>query len=422
MGKEPDELFDKVFSFQPECSESPAIHHERVYPELLLHQAPHAAQYYGSLQQFTRQFVDEESHRSIVQFSSSKLEQLLREKVNAWNSNDSEARLNSADRDMTVSVPVSSNSAVNSLFSWSTSDSSIAARKRQLQERSATSPSLNGRDSNATESRPSLPLPAPRLPKALVMQRLTHVIEKESNRFIQDRIEVIKAHHRREASKKIDERKRKDHEMHLQRIKRKEEEYERSLKAAIALQNMNRQSGFFGTLFGLSLKQYSSSFTLDILESDPPSYPPPAVASPTIVKPKTPIQAKSKRSAFFPTNLFRSSNKSLRSLVTTSPQSTSRAETSFDNSSTKSVVTSDPETAHDADKDNFVAFDGLDEVLGSLDQTLMKKVDNPLTDISSSPSKDNLPSTHQFIALKPANASNTSKEHLVNDTEDLLLL
>lgn len=354
MGCEPDELLEKVFPSQPQPPDPHSTFQERVYPEKLLHQAPHAAHYYGSLQQVTRQFVDD-SPSKIVNFSSSNLGIQLRDNVHAWDSIDSEGR-NPREHEPASSGTISSNSGANSLFSWSTSDTLIAARKIQLQKRSTASLSLHGTTSNGSEGADlTLPTVAGSSPlvgsksltgsRPLALKRLPRIVEMESDKFIQNRIEIIKAHHKNEASKKIDERKRRDHEMHLQRIKRKEAEYERSLKEAIALQNINRLSGFFGSIFGF-LKQNSSSFTLDILEPGP--YPSPTPGTPPLgsgaASPST-----FKRSSFLP---FRS----LKS-ATSSPQST-RAKTSLDDGSTRCVVIPDVERNGKKNDNLAAAFEG----------------------------------------------------------------
>lgn len=392
MGSEPDELFDKVFSSQSPPPTPPATFQERVYPELLLHQAPHGVHYYGSLQQVTRQFVDDNSSKNIMQFSNSNLGVRLREMVHAWDAIDSEGRHSFNNPDSDFNGPVSSSSAANSLFSWSTSDVSIAARKRQLLERSATSQSLNGTISNRSD--PGLPLPTSAGSNPLALQRLPRVVERESNKFIQDRIEVIKAHHKSEASKKIDERKRRDHEMHLQRIKRKEAEYERSLKAAIALQNMNRQSGFFGSLFGFSQKQNSSSFTLDILEPEP--YPTFTQATPPM-RSATASPSKPKKSSLFS---FRSPTKVAEGVASTSPEFT-MAKPSMDDGSTRSVISSEDGGDNQEKTTNVAAgFEGLDSMLDSLNGAPSKSENNSVGDILSSPIERSF-SSNQFIALEP---------------------
>lgn len=418
MALELEQLLEQVFSGQPEPSEPSANFQERILPENILHSAPHAGKYYGSFQQLTRQFVDGESHGNVVQFSTSKLDHLLREKVNAWNnSSEHEPRPASASRDMDLLAPTTVQGGAGSLFSWSTSDTSIAARKRQLQQRSATSLSLEGKNSSSLDTRPTLPLPANRVTKPSVMQRLNRIVEKESNKFIQDRIEVIKAHHRKEASKKVDERKRRDHEMRLQRIKQKEEEYEQSLKNAIAMQSNHRQSGFFGSLFGM-LKLNSSSFVLDTLDPDPPSYPAPVTTSSSSEDIKVATPTKAKRMSFFPASLFGSTKKNS---LPASPRTPTRAGNSFDNLSIRSAVSSDVEASPSGIKGDFLAFEGLDEMLDSVENGQSPNKHNQLNDILSSPSKQ--PETdHQFIAFKPSAAPGSNGHHLTNDTEDLLSL
>lgn len=219
-----------------------------IYPELLLHQTPKANRYYGSLQQYTRQFISEENQNSVVRFSHSNLEKLLREKVNRWDDTDV---VPESLRDNHLHSVTGSTNAANSLFSWSSGDKYIAARKLELQRK------------NDSPEKPQISVVRP---TASISQKLNRVVEKESNRFIQDRIEIIKAHHTKQASKKVDERKRRDHEMHLHRLKLKEEEYEKALRAAIASQSMSRQSGFFGSLFGFSQKA-NMSFTMDLWDS-----------------------------------------------------------------------------------------------------------------------------------------------------------
>lgn len=422
MAREPDDLLDEIFGLDSEVSELPSL--EKVYPELMLHQAQHANLYYGSLQQYTRQFVTTDSQNKVVQFHSSKLDTLLREKVNLWNNTDFQAP--SATRGAAPSSPTASpSSAANSLFSWSTSDTLIAARKRQLQERSSNSQSLLA-SSETTDIKSPQPLPATTKRRTPVMQNIARVIERESSKFIQDRIDVIKAHHIKEASKKIDERKRKDHEMHLRRIKRKEEEYERSLKAAIALQNMNRQSGFFGTLFGLGLKQNSSSFTLDIWDLEPQAYPAPVPGSPTSAKSPSPLPAQNKRSSLLPFWLSPSKSSALKKKGfpsrTLSPDSTlSRtADTSFEGSSTRSIAGSEEVSDHEEPHIDALASPNGTEALKRHEFSPEQGHKNGSADFLSTPEKENRSMAPTFIAMEPPMASPTQRQHLT--TEDLLQL
>lgn len=80
------------------------------------------------------------------------------------------------------------------------------------------------------------------IPKESITNKLNRIVDRESNKFIHKRIQLIKAHHSEQISKEIHERKRKDHERHLNKLKEKEEEYERALQAATSEQG--KQNGF----------------------------------------------------------------------------------------------------------------------------------------------------------------------------------
>ncbi|EEQ40681.1 hypothetical protein FOB63_003030 [Clavispora lusitaniae] len=226
---------------------------ERTYPEHILHESTHATRYYNAFQQHTRQFVPSGSH--VVRFSHSALERLSQEKVAAW---DTETGI--------TSRPGTS----AALFSWSSSDKSVAARRRELEgktrapQNSLESKRLLHENSHSSQNTASATHNLAHSPKnshrSTFAQRLALQAERESNRFVQQRIQVIKEHHLRAASKKVDERKRRDHESHVQRIRQKEEAYERALKAAIEEQSSRRSSGLFASLFG---SPRSASFTFE---------------------------------------------------------------------------------------------------------------------------------------------------------------
>lgn len=242
-----------------------------IYPEELLHATINGNKYYVALQSYTRLFIGEESgsqhHTLIVQFGQSKLSAHLRQKVLFWDETGHEnvARLHRESTELQTERGFLSrgNQAASSLFAWSSGDKYIAARKRELLKKNVDIQA--GKDKAVPENPLKTVAKTPKLNLGL---RLHGIVERESNRFIQDRIELIKAHHLEQATKKIDERKRKDHEMHLRRVQLKEEKYEKAIKQAIALQNTKRNSGFFGALFGH--KSVSNSFTLQIPDGDVP--------------------------------------------------------------------------------------------------------------------------------------------------------
>lgn len=227
-----------------------------IYPELLLHKLPNVNKLCGSFQHYTRQFSTD-TEPGIVQFSSSHAGFLLAQKVHAWDllDQDQVLRLSSAGWGRRSATGAG---IANLLFSWASGEKDISARKLELQNKGSSSSSVKTRPTTSslapsTRSRP------------LMTQRITNVVEKESNRFIQDRIQVIKAHHIEQASRKIDERKKRDHALYLTRIKNKEYEYAKKIKAAIASKDMEKRSGgILGSMFGFTSKNISSSFIFNI--------------------------------------------------------------------------------------------------------------------------------------------------------------
>lgn len=145
-------------------------HRERllIYPEELLQQTDGGVRLYACVQQYTRQFV---SVDPTVRFADTQMARLLQLKVGTWDDEYEDART------PRVSTP-------NSLFSWSSSEKYISARKRELKEK--------------------LPSPArPETPKLMMGHRVNVAIEAESSRFIQDRILELRA----QQALKVDERK-----------------------------------------------------------------------------------------------------------------------------------------------------------------------------------------------------------------------
>lgn len=80
--------------------------------------------------------------------------------------------------------------------------------------------------------------------------RLGRIIEVESNKFIRERLREISLHHSEQMSLQISERKRKDHEQHLERLRLKEEQYNKELEQA-----MKEKKGGFFSIFNFSNQQ-----------------------------------------------------------------------------------------------------------------------------------------------------------------------
>lgn len=234
----------------------------RVYPELLLYKLAHANKLYHSFQKYTRQFMADAPQINIVHFADSDLGLQLAQKVHAWDLVDSTSN-NQETSPLRWSFGGSRQA--NALFAWSSGDKYISARKLELQNKSAKAGLL---ERQASSTPPPSPSAATRLRPSMT-HRINTLVENESNKFIQERIQIIKAHHIEQVSRKIDERKKRDHELYFRRVKNKESQYEKAIKEAIASKGLERRSlGLFGSLFGLNHKSISSSFILDLGEAD----------------------------------------------------------------------------------------------------------------------------------------------------------
>lgn len=238
---EVEKLLDKLFAV-PETDFTTEVE-PHVYPEQLLHLAPQGNKFKHSLQQYKRQFLDDLLEGRIIHFSNSNLNTLLRQKVRSWEGDGAAA----PETQLPEAVPSLLKTA-NALFSWSSGDLYIQARKEQLRSQSkspvpVTSPT---KASFSPASKPSLPV------------RLHQVVDSESHKFIQDRIDVIKAHRLEQASKRVSERKQRDHDRYIERMKKKEEEYDKALNAAIKLKKDGKNQNFFGSLFSFGKNRGSS--------------------------------------------------------------------------------------------------------------------------------------------------------------------
>lgn len=206
-----------------------------VYPEHLLHESDHANRYYGALQCHSRQFVPANAH--LVRFAHLELERVLQKRVAHW---DTGALRPGA-------------APTKSLFLWSSTDRTVAARRRALEH------DQTDRQNDAEQDSGGVAGLAASAPLTFV-RRVGAVAERESNRFVQLRLAAIKAHHVAAASLKVDERKRRDHEARAARARQKEQAFERAVQAAIAEQAQKRQLRFLG-LFGA--RGALAGFTLD---------------------------------------------------------------------------------------------------------------------------------------------------------------
>lgn len=238
-----DEIFTQIAPSLPKPLDPITPKLDRIYPEILLQlpEAEHANKHMAAFQRYHRQFVDSSGEGAVIRWRDSNIETLqglIIEQGFMGTKLDGATANGTGDRRRAYARPTSS-----ALFSWSSNEAYIERRRRELVQkgrRVSGSLASNYRDDNDNDNeKDEIKKPQTLIDKVHVtlpledtLNKLSQLIETESNKFIHSRIQVIKAHHSDQISQQINERKRKDHELHLHRLKLKEEQYERELRAA----------------------------------------------------------------------------------------------------------------------------------------------------------------------------------------------
>lgn len=245
------------------------------YPELILQKSVQGNKLYSCFQSYNRQFINDTNSTTtskqgdIVRWNGSSMEMSSSIIIDNW------LNQNSSGQQRIKSIPNNKLkkhiSRANALFSWASTDEYIEERKKELRRLRMVNnleekkeedrlkneeeeiKVLSNEEIRKQELTENLHM---KFPKNSINNRLNKIIEIESNKFIHLRIQTIKAHYSEQMAKQISERKRKDHELHLKKLKLKEEEYERD----IMLQNQLKSSGagkFLGNLFGFGSSSQS---------------------------------------------------------------------------------------------------------------------------------------------------------------------
>ncbi|KAK6462987.1 hypothetical protein DFJ63DRAFT_334556 [Scheffersomyces coipomensis] len=240
-----------------EYDSSPIIRTPPEYPEAILQQTDKANRLYSSFQSHNKQFVtsNKSSSNLMVRWNDSFIDSTQRLIVDSWTGADQKGMQKTSK---TISK-------ANSLFSWSSTDAYIAERKRQLKlSRSLKSKSNDNKTdevnhlkvekeseetSEDVKRKKELKKLHIKVSSTSTTNKLSRIVENESNKFIHARIQMIKAHHSEQINQEIHDRKKRDHETYLRKLKMKEAEYERELLEA----TLNREKhSFFSTLFGFN--------------------------------------------------------------------------------------------------------------------------------------------------------------------------
>lgn len=258
----PTELLDDLFH--------PRAPGERrtVYPEQILQLSDNGLRYNACFQRYTRQFVDDRPDQ-MVRWHGSAIENALNSINTVWNEND--RGVVSRERDEKDQATTRANAAT-SLFSWSTDKSYLEQKKAKNSTSGRSPPKLETREKSKFQTSESM------------SNKLGRIVEIESNRFIRARLKEISLHHSEQMSQQISERKRRDHERHLERLKMKEEQYNKELEQA-----MKEKKGGFFSIFNFSNQQLNvlpskselfNETLFDVKEADSPSKPSSVAESP----------------------------------------------------------------------------------------------------------------------------------------------
>lgn len=249
---------------------------EKRYPESLLQQTDNANKYYISFQSHNRQFVNNQDGQ-LGDGSKSVINKVLKVVVESWDSDKKGVSAIDDDNGYTRKRV----SSGNTLFNWSSGDSYIEARRKErMKTRRAANPETASQIAPSNESEKDQAY-REAVSKKLGLKSqhknvgmlLTRNVERESNKFMHERIQSIKQFHNEQIKKQISDRKKKDNEALMQRLKEKEKEYEKIIDPA---NESAKLSNFLSSLFGYSnvksrpnTKDESSSSknTLGVIES-----------------------------------------------------------------------------------------------------------------------------------------------------------
>ncbi|KAI5957804.1 hypothetical protein KGF57_003071 [Candida theae] len=241
----------------------------RLYPETILQKSENGNKLYASFQRYSPQFikaVDDSEKKQVLRWRSSNTESAQRIILDSWIAQNSDVGSTTTKNTSKLPTSISSKGRANKLFVWSSSDSYIEEKKRQLQLRKSIEgissqpdkpdKSLTDKEEKPVEHDTKLEALQQQLHLKLstdrINNKLSRKIESEANRFIHARIQKIRNHHSEQMMNQINERKKKDHEVYLQRLKIKEEEYEKSIRQDQEQVAGAKKLNFFGSLFGLS--------------------------------------------------------------------------------------------------------------------------------------------------------------------------
>lgn len=281
------ELASTLFEDTPSTHTFPQ---STIYPEALLQLNDTANKYYHNLEATFPSFISASNDSSsILPWKSSRLRKRQNRVISNW-SDTSLTQLPNRESSRT------SISNASHLFSWSSSDAYIEERRKQLNGVGGISDTMPVSNmgkliaESPQPSKPSLAVGSQGLDESArkskpLSQLLSRVVDKEACKFIEERVQATRAKRAEQALRELSERKLKDHELHLNKVRLKEEQDERDIFAATA---ESKNAGFFGSFFKFgsnSTARETNKFTTsfdDILSSDTHLPESPNVSNPRV--------------------------------------------------------------------------------------------------------------------------------------------
>lgn len=245
-------LVDSLTSYRLDEKISTNQNLEKRYPETLLQETDNGNKYYISFQGHGRQFMNKQDNH-LGDGRKSVINKVLKIVVESWDFDKKGVSATEDDNGYTREKM----SSGNTLFNWSSGDSYVEARRR---ERIKTRRSAN--PDTASQIAPSNECEKDQAYREAVSKKLglrpqhsnvginlTRNVERESNKFMHERIQSIKTFHNEQVKKQISDRKKKDNEALMQRLKKKEKEYEKIIEPG---NESAKLSNFLTSLFGYS--------------------------------------------------------------------------------------------------------------------------------------------------------------------------
>ncbi|RLV95225.1 hypothetical protein JA1_001162 [Spathaspora sp. JA1] len=223
--------------------------HDYSHVELLLQLTAHSNKYYVQFQSHAREFIDipTSSESQIYRWTGSSIELAQSAVLDHWVSQKVKQPAGGVGESGKSGAGGGARSSM--LFSWSSTDASIESRRAKLNKgpRSnsiITAPTITPIEQRKIDLLQKLNMPCK---TTEFTGKLSRIVESESTRFMNARVQLIRTRNSEYMNKLISERKKKDHELHLQKLKQMEMEQAESEKSLVPPES--KGGGLFG-LFG----------------------------------------------------------------------------------------------------------------------------------------------------------------------------